>query len=224
MSKSKRIITKIVSWIRSYVPEEYGLLIPISGGSDSALCFWLCNQALPNKTVGVYSGTDLRERKWFESVGRVRFVEPPPASVNAEIFRWAKFLEICYQEKRILFGTRNQTEELLGTYSLASRLATVLPLNGVWKSEVLKCCELIGIPAAITDSSRRADPDCGRPQEMAEIPIEVIERFLKAKEKKGDQEKPVKLVGVAKEQLVYLEKIYSRNYYKLCLPDSGPRI
>ena len=163
MNKYTRMMDQLVSWIRGRVSENLGILVQVSGGSDSALCFWLCNQAFPNKTLGIYAGADLRERKWFESVGRVRFIDPPPFSSNAEIFRWAKFLEICYHEGRVLIGTRNRMEDLLGGYSLASRLATVLPLAGVWKSDVLKCCAAIGVPVAITDSSRRADPDCGRP-------------------------------------------------------------
>ena len=221
MSKLERIVTGLVLWIRERTREDFGLLVPVSGGSDSALCFWLCNQVFPNKTIGVYAGTDLRERKWFESVGRVRFIEPPPFSSNAEIFRWAKFLEICYQEKRLLIGTRNRMEDLLGGYSLASRLATVLPLAGVWKSDVLKCCEWIGVPTTITDSSRRADPDCGRPQEMAEIPMEIVERFLKVK---SGLKKPRHLRGITKDQRAYLEKMYSQNVYKLSLPDKGPMI
>ncbi|TSC82711.1 MAG: hypothetical protein G01um101419_496 [Parcubacteria group bacterium Gr01-1014_19] len=221
MTKEQRIIIGIANWLRNNVSGDLGLLVPVSGGSDSALCFWLCNQVFPNKTVGVYAGADLRERKWFESVGRVRFIEPPSFSSNAEIFRWAKFLEICYQERRVLIGTRNRMEDLLGGYSLASRLATVLPLAGVWKSDVLKCCEALGVPPAITDSSRKADPDCGRPQEMAEIPMGVIERFLKVK---SGLKKPSHLRGVSKAQRDYLEKMYSQNVYKLDLPEKGPVI
>src|SRR5262245_49026941 len=64
--------TSIKRWIAKTAKPARGLLDPISGGSDSALCFYLGSLAAPEKTVGIYIGDDLRARAWFESKGAVR--------------------------------------------------------------------------------------------------------------------------------------------------------
>lgn len=104
---------------------------------------------------------------------------------------------------------------MLGTYSLASRVATYLPLAGLWKSEVMALCEAAGVPREITDSSRRPDPDCGRPPEMAAIPFELVDRFLQVKVGERPEED---LGAVGADQLGYLESTYRRNQFKKDLP------
>ena len=66
-------IEKLVSWIRTAAAGAHGLLVPISGGSDSALCFWLCRQALPGKVIGVHAGRELPPPPFFA---------PPPPGAN----------------------------------------------------------------------------------------------------------------------------------------------
>jgi NH3-dependent NAD+ synthetase len=196
-----------------------GLLIPVSGGSDSALCFWACRQALGDKVRGVYVGRDLRCRDWFDSVGKVHYLSEQPDWRDKEIMRWAEFLSLAKEENRWLTGSRTLTEEHLGTISMASRVATYLPLMGLWKSEVMVLCDAVGVPKQITASSRRADPDCGRPQEMAEIPLELIDLFLRLPE----NSKTVQLV-LSPAQIDYLESVRTRNAFKRKLPARGKRI
>jgi NH3-dependent NAD+ synthetase len=43
----------------------------------------------------------------------------------------------------------------------------------------MKMAKYLGIPNSILDSSRQADPDCGRPAEMAAIPLETTDEYLK---------------------------------------------
>jgi len=226
----------LINWIRKVCEPATGLLIPISGGSDSALTFWLCAQACPEKTLGIYIGKNLRCAEWFE---RVRMVVYCNLSYDfaahdgqgfipgdPEVLRWAFFQSLCSQQRRWLISSRNRTEHFLGTYSLASEVATVLPLSGVWKSEVMELCKLIGVPQAILDSSRRADPDCGRPQSLAEIPLETIDLFLQMQEDEfpdrfaGED----RLIEIDKAQRDYLYSIYQANKYKSFLPRRGPRL
>ena len=102
----------------------------------------------------------------------VRFVEAPDATPqHVEAARWALMLSLSLEVRGWLVGTRNRTEEELGTFSLASRVATFLPLAGLWKSEVMAACAHVGVPGEILESSRRADPSCGRPQEMVDLAV-----------------------------------------------------
>ena len=214
-------LAALIEWIRSTTSAARGFLIPVSGGSDSALCFWLCCRAQPGKAVAVHAGANLRAHEWFAKLGRVDIVSEPDADPeDKDVARWAMMLSLSRRRRLWLVGTRNRTEESFGTYSMASRLAAYLPLAGLWKSEILELCQAVDVPPQVTASSLRADPDCGRPRELAEIPIGLIDRFLRVKE----GELPVEELTALKEsQVRYLEKIYQANRFKRVLPTRAPR-
>jgi NH3-dependent NAD+ synthetase len=217
----KHKIATLLHWIRERAEPAHGLLIPISGGSDSALCFWLCNQVCPERTLGVYFGDSLRCRDWFEDQGRFEVLSPPAGTSarQRELQRWAVLLDKGLMEERWLAGSRNRTEDAFGTYSLASRLATFLPLAGLWKTEVIELCAFAGVPCAVTDSSRKADPDCGRPKELADVPLEAIDLFLMVR---VGELPPEALSALTVEQVQYLDRIYHYNQFKKALPICGP--
>lgn len=211
----------LIAWIKKSTRRANGVLVPVSGGSDSALIFWLFNQACPEKTLGVFSGSKLRSREWFESVGTIRRIPAPRGKEDKEARRWATFSSIAIAENRWMVGSRNRSEQVMGNFSLSSRIATFLPLAGVWKSDVMELCSIAGVPKAITDSSRRADPDCGRPKELAEIPLELIDVFLKAKQ---SGVKRNQLKALTRPQIDYLERVYAVNQFRRHLPVVGPEI
>lgn len=216
MQKTARVLNKLVSFVQASTVNANGLLVPVSGGSDSALAFWILNQAVPAKTAGVFCGENLRCREWFEQTGAMRFLPQPTFLTDTETARWAVFHDLGLKERRWLVGTKNRSEEVFGTFSLASRIATFLPIVGLWKSEVMELCDYIGMPDEITASSRRADPDCGRPAELAEIPLELIDVFLKSKLGMRSTR------GLSKKQVSYLEQVYSANNFRNSLPVRGP--
>jgi NH3-dependent NAD+ synthetase len=211
-------LTAIIGWIRETtdVAAGRGALIPVSGGSDSALCFWLCVQALPpGRAVAAFAGTDLRCREWFEGIGPVRYVPAPPPSAHPEAWRWAAMLSQSLAVRGWLVGTRNRTEEALGTYSLASRVATYLPLASLWKTEVMELARAVGVPTEILASSRRADPECGRPKEMAAISFEVVDQFLRVQVGERPESD---LAELSPRDIEYLGQVYRRNRFKRGLP------
>lgn len=213
-------LSNLIEWIQTRCGRAQGLLVPVSGGSDSALCFWLCAQALPEKTHGVFVGENLRCRAWFEAAGKVELLpllQPDPGA-HPEVLRWAMFQSLGLGRHWRLVGSRNRTEQVLGTYSLASRAALYLPLAGLWKCEVLDLCREIGVPEEILASSTRADPECGRPVEMANIPLTDIDRFARSKAAGGE----ALAASLSAAQRDYLEAIYRRNRFKLEIPYCGP--
>jgi NH3-dependent NAD+ synthetase len=216
-------LTQLIAWIRrtTDVPGCPGLLVPVSGGSDSALCFWLCAQALPpGRAVAVFAGTGLRCRDWFEDLGPVHSLPGPPPDAHPEAARWAAVLALALGGAGWLVGSRNRTEDLLGTYSLASRVATYLPLAGLWKSEVMRLAAAVGVPAEILASSHRADPECGRPQEMADISFEAVDVFLRVRVGERPESNLAELPAGA---VAYLDAVYQRNRFKAALPLRGPQ-
>jgi NAD(P)-dependent dehydrogenase (short-subunit alcohol dehydrogenase family)/NH3-dependent NAD+ synthetase len=227
-------ILQLINWVRQNAAPARQLLVPISGGSDSALAFYICSRAYPEKTRAVFVGkpNQLRSRLWFEaeapgavsyeSIGRIkRLSGPQEHGGDAEIARWAKFLALANATGAWLVGSRNRTEEYTGLYSLASRVATFLPLGNVWKSEVMTLCREVGVPEAITASSRHADPDCGRPQALSEIPLEAIDLYLRAKlGELPDQT----LQELTTAQVEYLDRVVAQNAFKRSLPTRGPAL
>lgn len=204
-------IDGLLDWIQAVTPADAKVLIPVSGGSDSALCFWLYNKALPGRVEGIYIGTDLRAKQWFEQHGNVRYASLAMAGPNPEIERWAHFLTLSVQENLILVGSRNRTEDTLGTFSHASKVCSQLPLAGLWKSQVMELCAYVGVPEEILASSQRADPKCGRPQRMADIPFQTVDAFLQAKSP----------FPGSPDQLAHLETVFARSSYKRDLPYRG---
>ncbi len=220
MSMDDRI-ARLLDWIRSVAGSARGLLIPVSGGSDSALCFWMCSQVFPDKTVAVHAGDRLRAREWFERTGAIEYVSTPGEYDEREEMRWARFLAMSLARGFWLVGSRNRTEDELGTYSLASRVTSFMPIVGVWKSDVLAMSREIGVPDDVIASSLRADPDCGRPLELAEIPYGTIEAFLKIR---IGETPSVALDDIPSSQVHYLDTVYRNNAFKKYLPIRGPHV
>lgn len=212
-------IQLLLAWIRTHTPDRHQVLIPVSGGSDSALCFWLYATALPGRVIGMYFGDAMRARSWFESLAPVRMSAQPDTHGSDEVSRWAVLLDTALAENLVLIGTRNRTEQVLGTYSTASRVAYHQPLVGIWKSDVLSLGTHIGVPEEVLASSRAADPVCGRPEELAKIPFEAVDAF--AMDKLGLPTAPPTLNAA---QRLYLEELYGRNHFKQEIPLFGPSI
>ncbi|HYD93239.1 MAG TPA: hypothetical protein VEB18_02155 [Candidatus Paceibacterota bacterium] len=212
-------IQRLREWIRATLPEGRGALIPVSGGTDSSLAFWLYATTVPERTLGVYFGNDLRQKEWFQSIGTFEILERPTAD-NVEIARWTTLLERSLKEHRVLIGTRNRTEDALGIYSAASRLAVHQPLIGLFKADVIALCEHIGVPEEIIASSKEADPECGRPEELARISFTAADTF--AQEKLGLV--PQGTAALDPEQREYLESLYTKNEFKKHLPLRGPEL
>ncbi len=192
------------------------VLVPVSGGSDSALCFWLCNQALPGRVHGIYFGSELRASSWFDSVGTVERVELASVTENPEVARWSYSLECVLRDNLVLIGSQTKTEQLLGTYSNASRVAMVLPLAGTWKSDCVRLCKQVEVPQEIIDSSKRADIACGRTAEFASLSFEQVDDFLRMK----TGETPIRPLD--KIVCKYLETIYEAHAAKREFPVIGP--
>lgn len=216
-------INKLLGWIYRNIPADLKILVPVSGGSDSALCFWLCSNALLNRTQGVFIGKPehLHAEEWFRKTGPLCIESPLIPDLDptqSEILRWAHFQIIAQFSKRVLIGSQNRTENTLGTYSLASRVATHLPIAGLWKSEVLEMCEYIGMPKEIIESSSLPDPSCGRTPELAAIPINLVDSFCKMRV--GDIPGRYDILTAAQER--YLSEICTRNLFKKSLPNLGP--
>lgn len=218
MSELTVAVDRLIDWLAETTLDANGLLVPVSGGSDGALTLWLCQQAFPARTRGIYFGTDLRHHEWFESVTTIYVEAEPPAWIEAEAYRWSRIHTLCVTERYWPTGSRNRTETVLGTYSRPSLIATCLPLAAVWKSDVLRLCGHLGFPEAIRDSSRLPDPVCGRPQTISDIGIERIDNYLKLKMGIAGGE------SLQEDEARLVESILQVGLLKAQLPHYGPEV
>ena len=69
----------------------------------------------------------------------------------------------------------------MGSYSVASQLATVQPLVGTWKGDVMQLAQHVGVPADVLASSRASDPKCGRMDDEAAIGLERVDYYAKCR-------------------------------------------
>lgn len=221
---AKARLAALTDWVKAEAAPAQGLLVPVSGGSDSALVFWLLNQVYPNKTLGVHAGDKekLRCRDWLQSVGTIDYVSVvAEEGEDLDDARWYKFLSLAKHKKYWLVGPRNRSETVLGTFSLASRLGTFMPIAGIWKTAVMELCRSIGVPDEILASSRRADPECGRPQEMSEVPLESIDHFLRVQ---VGELQPEALSELSTDQVDYLTRVFKSGNWRHRLPKCGPQL
>jgi NH3-dependent NAD+ synthetase len=209
----------LIATVRRQTKLARHLLVPLSGGTDSALTWHICNQAAPGRVIGVHIGSQLCGQDWLAAQGgTIDVVREIPGFEDKEAMRWAYLSGRARKEDAWLVSTRNWSEDRLGTYSLVSRIATYLPIVGVPKSVVMELCDIIAVPPDVLAGSRRADPDCGRPQELADVPLELIDEFLFKKEGLLPRGYSYALTSA---QNKYLNGIYRYTRFKEHIPIRG---
>ena len=209
---TEKTLKRIYTEMSKIDTENRPFYIPISGGTDSALTFYIYSQMYPTRTFGVYFGNKLPFEKWFTKHGKI-IKETRWEVPDMEIARWAKLLDKANKDGAIIIGTRNKTEHLLGTFSHASRLAFHMPIVSLFKNEVLKISEDIGCPKIMIEKSRRPDSDCGRYKEYTKIGIEKIDEYVDLLSKNKISKDLLK-----SSPFLYIKELYDKNGYKKNLP------
>lgn len=195
------------------------LYIPMSGGTDSTVAYCILCQVYPEKTFGIHIGDMMPEsqRAYLRSLGGTLNVVPPvnTDAIDKDTARWAMVNSMCRTDTAWLIGTRNRTEEVMGNYSLASRIATTQPLLWLWKVQVMELAAYLGVPEDIIASSHKADHSCGRPQEMADIGIELVDFYASCRVHRNSSRLATRL---APTQIQFLDNMYYYNRFKANLP------
>jgi NH3-dependent NAD+ synthetase len=127
---------------------------------------------------------------WLKSVAPNAQIIVDVGSANFDDHaRWAKLFALSLvgtsktemldgSQNYWVVGTRNATEEVLGTYSNLSMAASLQPIIHLWKSDVLRICKSLGVPDVAVRQSRQVDCDCGR-FDLAADHIEEVDVLLR---------------------------------------------
>lgn len=181
----------IVDWIKTEAVRENapGLIIGLSG-TDSLLTFMASARAFAelgkaDKVLGVhYDHTPPQLRGTFNHFAQV--IAPWLAQnalgakveidntlmENDDAKRWGHLFSRAVRDTAARqdmnhthyfpVGTRNATEQALGTYSQISKAVSMLPIVDLYKSEVLEICTWLGVPESAIAQSCQIDCACGR--------------------------------------------------------------
>lgn len=193
-----RTFEAIVQWIhdKSLIEKAPGLILGISG-TDSILAFLACATAFerigkPSRVLGVHfaSGEDKSGWvvdeifPWLKAKAPQAVLEVnKSADAGDDQIRWGRLFSRAVSDtgannslsSNYYFpvGTRNATEQHLGTYSQLSSAVSIMPIVDLFKSEVLALCAWLGLPQIAMQKSCEIDCACGRFQVAADYLREV---------------------------------------------------
>lgn len=189
----------VVQWIhdKAILERAPGLILGISG-TDSILTYLACAKAFerlgkPGRVLGVhFSGGPDAKMSWvMEEIFPWLKTQAPLAGLeidsdvggNDDQIRWGRLFSRAVKDTDakdslasnyyFTVGTRNATEEHLGTYSQLSGAVSMMPIVDLFKSEVLDICDWLGVPKIAMQKSCEVDCACGRFQVAADYLREV---------------------------------------------------
>jgi NAD+ synthase len=222
-----------------------GAVIGISGGIDSALVATLSVQALgKDKVIGIHmpeSGLtpaqDSKDAKtladWLGIEIRTidisgiisAFMAVIPESEATDLLtkgnlkarvRMALLYFHANQMNRMVIGTGNKTEILLGYYTkYGDGGVDIEPIGGLYKTEVWELSRSLEIPESIVMKNPSAGLWAGQTDE-AELGISYVkvDKVLKMLEEKKEPELILKTLEISMEQLNSVVKRMERNEHK----------
>lgn len=148
-------IRDIIPWLRKRCPEaSFRSVTPRGGNQDQ--------QRWADLHLRSLNRIEYTKEVYDDDVGRERIV----ALDEDETF-W-------------VVGTINATEKALGRYSLLAAAVSVQPLMTMYKSDIIKVCEYLGVPEIAIRKSQLPDCLCGR-DELAANNVQLIDDILRFK-------------------------------------------
>lgn len=232
-------------WNETHKAGVSGAVIGISGGIDSALTAALTVKALgKDKVLGIHmpeSGltpaVDTEDAKaiadWLGIDFRIidisgifsAFMNSVPDSESAELIcrgnlkariRMSLLYFHANQLNRMVIGTGNKTEILLGYYTkYGDGGVDIEPIGGLYKTEVWELSRLLDVPEPIITKKPSAGLWKGQTDEVelgiSYVKVDNVLRLLKLNEA---PETIISTLGISREQLDSVIKRIERNEHK----------
>ncbi len=243
---------QIANEIENFIAQEckgFNVVIGISGGIDSALVAKLAVKALNKERVfGLVmpsSGTskeDLRDAINFalklgiehqvlhiDSVAKQIFLlTDPQTRIERENIdgRIRSMLLYSYANKRgktKVLGTINRSEWMTGYFPKHALVGDLLPIAGIFKTQVRGVAKAIGVPKEICDKMPKCglNLSCAEIEDFYRVPLSEIDSVLFA----IDSIKSKKLIlsaGYRNEHITKVWNLFKRSshkrIYKLAMP------
>jgi len=234
---------KIIEFIREKIKDAdtKGIVIGLSGGLDSTVTLFLCVEALGNdKVLGVMMPSKINKKEDLEDAIQVckelgvrhRIVEIDPI-----VESFGKFLDLddklvkgnlmarirmcilyyfANKEKLLVVGTGNKSEYLQGYFTLHGDVACdFMPLGNLYKTEVRKLADELGVPRKIIDKIPSAGLWLGQTdEEELGISYEDLDKILPLAEDGLSVEEIEKKINIDRERINRVIKRMKRTEFK----------
>lgn len=218
------------------------VVIGLSGGIDSAVVTLLCHKALCGNTKALLMPSTSSSKESIEDSillcesFKIDYAILPikdfdslfcnlykdhtqPSRGNfCSRMRMATLYHIAQMEQRLVIGTSNKTEIMLGYGTIFGDLACAInPIGNLYKTQIYMLAELLEIPRQIIDKAPSADLYAGQTDENElGYSYDEIDPFLESYEKaKGDI---TKLTQYSKDMTKSLHKRIQNNAFKQNMP------
>lgn len=249
MSRLNDSLDEEVTIIREFIRDKVdktgaeGVVLGLSGGLDSATVLKLCIDSLGGEDVhcvinpeSASPEEDMRDARWLSDEWGVevdeigidgileRFpVDPekklPYANLKARV-RMCIWYYLANVEHKLVVGTSNKSEILLGyTTKYGDSAADFLPLGDMYKSDVRKLAEAIGVPERFLDKVPRAGLWEGQTDEKElGYNYEEIDEVLKGLEDLKSFEEIAEKNQLDEESVKEIENMVKKSAHKRKIP------
>jgi NAD+ synthase len=219
-----------------------GFVVGLSGGVDSALTLRLARDAVgPDRVVGLLlpdeqHPTELRaETEAYASALGVTTRSVPIAGPEAALralfpgphdattwgnmkarLRMTVLYAVAREERRLVLGTGNKSELLLGYFTkYGDGGVDLLPIGDLYKTEVWELARQLGLPAAIVERPPTAGLWEGQTDEAElGLPYRHIDRILRGIEELLEPAEIAERTGLALAAVVAIEQRVRLNRHK----------
>ena len=242
----KKIINELSNYASSHGIEN--LIVCLSGGIDSSLTAYLASRAVGKKRViglllpdkHVTPEEDLKDARYIVKSLGIKSMEMeisdiveevikkyPPARKNKNAFGNVKArvrpvlaYAVANCSNGMVVGTSNKTEFLLGYFTkYGDGAADILPIADLYKTQVRKLAEYLGIPKRIIlkKSSPRLLPNQLAEEELG-IDFETADRILFWLEKGLSKGEIGRKTGASEKLIDYILERVEKNRHKREMP------
>lgn len=185
---------------RGFEKVVYGL----SGGLDSAVVAFLCNEAFKDKAMAILMPTSKSSPQHYRDALKIveqlqlkyqiinleRFENIFSSFENIDSLRFGNLCartrmmllyDVASREKALVVGTSNKSERVLGYGTIYGDLACAInPIGEIYKSDLFGFAKFLGIPMEIIQKKPSADLYEGQSdEEELGYSYEKIDNFLK---------------------------------------------
>lgn len=222
-----------------------GVVIGLSGGLDSAVCATLCVEALgknsvdlialPYKTSHPKSLDDAK--KIAKHIGKNLEIFDITQAVDSILslrkmddrvrignicarMRMIYLYDISAERNKIVVGTGNRTERLLGYATMWGDMAcAIAPIGGLYKTQVRKLARSIGLPEWIIEKKPTADLWKGQTDESEMgITYELADKILYAKFEENKNREALLSDGFPESAVALVFRRYNSSHFKRRMP------
>jgi len=234
---------EITKFIREKVNDanSNGVVIGLSGGLDSTVTLFLCVKALgKDKVLGVMIPSKINKKEDLDDATQVckkLGVEYKIIRINPILESFSNILKLsdklvkgnlmarirmcilyyfANKEKLLVVGTGNKSEYLQGYFTLHGDISCdFMPLGNLYKTEVRKLADELGIPKKIIDKSPSAGLWEGQLDEKElGISYDDLDKILPLLEKKLPVEEINAITKIKKDKIKIVKKRMEKTEFK----------